>query len=276
MALTPRLAGGSVVFAAVVLVAAATAPAQEAIPLPEASTSIVDQVRPEPGLDRPFLFVVDPSLPAPGHVIASAGLGNVARTGEVRPIGAGQLIPTAGFEVGALSRLSVYGEAEFAFDSAGSAPPANAGFEVGTHVLLTDPRSRNFRAAMQASFGRDLSAMSKVLVNATAAWDIERLRVAASLTGFHDFGTGTDPIDLNGAVAASYLLPASFRLGAELAAQDLEEIGAAKAEGGTSAFVGPSLGYELAQRFQVVAGPAFGITSAAPRVLVRAVASILF
>jgi hypothetical protein len=276
MAETHRLGARYMIPATLVWAVAWTALAQESIPVPEASTSFSGNTVVESGLSRPFLFVVDPSLPAPGHVIASTGLGNVTRTGEARPVGTGSLLPTASAEVGVLSRLSLYAEGEFAFDSGSTTPPSNFGVEVGAHILLTDPQSRTVRLAMQAGLGRDLSAATKLLVNATLAWDVERLRLAASLTGFHDFGVGTDHVDLNGAVAASYLLPGNFRIGGELVAQDLEELGAARAEGGTSAFAGPSLGWELLRRFEIVVGPAFGLTVGSPRALVRGAASFLF
>jgi len=246
------------------------------MPVPEASRWISGGTLVDPGLNRPFLFLVDPSLPAPGHFIASAGLGSVTRTGEVRPDGAGALLPTISLEAGVLAWLSLYAEGEFAFDSASGAPQNNAGFEAGAHVLLTNPSSRAVRVALQAGIGRDLSSATRVLLNATASWDIQRLRLAASLQGAHDFHGAADNIDVTAVAAASYQLPFNFRVGGELVGQDLEEIGSPQAEGGASAFAGPTLGWELAQRFQVVVGPTFGLTQSAPQVVARGSASFLF
>jgi hypothetical protein len=250
--------------------------AQEQLPVPEASTWVSGGTPVDPGLNRPFLFMTDPSLPAPGHFIGSAGLGSVTRTGELRPDGAGSLLPTLGMEAGLLPWMSLYAEGEFAYASADGSPTTNAGFEVGAHILLTSPASRTVRVALQTSVGRDLSAATKVLINATATWDIQKLRLAGSLQGAHDFQGGADGVDLTGMAALSYELPLNFRVGGELIAQDLEEIGGAAAEGGVAAFAGPTVGWELAQRFQIVVGPSFGLTAGAPQVVARGVASILF
>ena len=71
----------------------------------------------DPGLNRPYLFFTDPSLPAPLHVILGVGLGSLTHTGEDRPIGAGPLLPTFSAEVGLLSRLSLYAQGELAYNN---------------------------------------------------------------------------------------------------------------------------------------------------------------
>jgi hypothetical protein len=209
--------------------------------------------------ERPFLFNVDPSLPAPGDVLVTAGMGNVTRTGEERPIGAGQLIPTLGAEVGLLSRLSVYADGGVAFAAPGASLPSPVTLEAGAHVLLTDPASRNLRFAIQASYGFDFTGASSLKFNATLAWNYRILRVIASVTGSHTFQPDADPIDLAASLGASVQLPAGFRAGAEFVATDMEEIADPGAEGGPAAFAGPTAGWEWKDRLQLVAGPAIGV-----------------
>jgi hypothetical protein len=248
--------------------------AQSKEDLPETSTDLVTGSRADQGLNRSFLFLVDPSLPAPGHVIAAAGLGSVTRSGEARPIGAGPLLPTLSAEVGVLPWLSLYVEGEMALEATPSGS-TTAGIEAGAHVRLTAPGSP-VRVALQGSFGRDLSGANKVLLDATVAGDLQALRLALALTVAHDFEEDADAVDVTMVAAASYQLPAHFRLGGELVAQDLEEVANPEAEHGATAFAGPTLSWELVQRLQIVAGPMFGLTTGSPAVLARAVASVLF
>jgi hypothetical protein len=252
------------------------AAAQEDIPTPEVDRLVSGGSLVDPGLDRPYLFMTDPSLPAPGHFIMGAGLGSITRSGEERPIGSGALLPTLSAEAGVLPRLSLYAEGELAYEAQGSSTGTNVGLEVGAHILLTDPRSQNVRVALQASYGLDFSGASRIGLNATAAWDIQRLRIAGSITGAHSFAEDADAIDLSGVFGVSYLLPFDFRLGGELIGQDLEEAWNPQAEAGASAFAGPTLGWELLHRFEIVLGPMFGLTTGASQVVARGAASVLF
>ncbi len=224
-----------------------------------------------PAPERPFLFMTDPSLPAPGHVLFSGGLGTATRGGETRLLGQGPLVPTAGAEVGLLPRLSLYAQGDLALASQLASP---VGAEVGAHVLLTDPADRAFRLALQAGLGRDLSSATLAAADLTFAWERGPLELAASLAASRDFQAGADPVDLSAAAGGSVRLPAGFRVGAEAVAEDLEESAAPMAEGGVTAFAGPTVGWSLGQRFEIVGGPAVGLTS---RLLLgRAAASLAF
>jgi hypothetical protein len=81
----------------------------------------------------------------------------------------------------------------------------------------------------------------------------------ASFMGSHTLQTGSDPVDLQATLGATYGLPLGFKIGAEAVISDLEEIVTPGAEGGSSAFAGPSVGWQW-DRIQVVCGPAFGVT----------------
>ena len=47
-------------------------------------------------------------------------------------------------------------------------------------------------------------------------------------------------------------------------------------EGGATVYVGPTVGWEFAHRFEIVVGPMFGCTTGSSSVLARGAASVLF
>jgi hypothetical protein len=225
----------------------------------DAYQALPDEASTPAPAQRPFLFEVDPSLPGRGEVLLSAGLGNVTRSGEQRPIGAGQLVPTLGAEVGLFSHASVYAEGGAAFAQEGATLGSPVSLQVGAHVLLTDPASRHFKLALQAAYGRDFSAASSVSLGVTGAYEWSRLRAAATFTASRTLSSDADKIDLGGALGLTVGLPAGFRVGAEAVATDLEEVADPGAEGGPAAFAGPTVGWEWNHFLQLVAGPAFGV-----------------
>jgi len=212
------------------------------------------------GAVRPFLFTLDPSLPESGHVVLSAGMGNVTKSGEQRPIGAGQVVPTIGAEVGILSHLSIFLDEGTAFSSADSSLPSPMTVEIGAHILLTNPTSRHFHLALKASYSRDFEAASAANIDAALAYNSGILRVVASLTGSHTFATGADTLDFGGTLGATVELPLGFRIGLEAVAVDIEEVTDDQAEGGPAAFAGPTVGWAWGDRVQLVGGPAFGVS----------------
>jgi len=207
--------------------------------------------------ESPFLFMLDPSLPAPGQTTITVGVGNVTRSAEVRPIGAGPIVPTIGTEIGLLPRLSLL--AETAFEPSPADPGSPVSVAVGLHVLVTDPTSRAFRIALQLGYGRDLLGASTTRLAATFAWRREILEIAAALVATHTFRDAADALDLGATLAANLRLPAGFRVGVELVTADLEELTDPGDEGGAAAFAGPTVGWQRGQRFELVAGPAFGV-----------------
>ena len=214
--------------------------------------------------ERGFLFAVEPSVPDPLHAVVSAGMGNVTRTGEERPVGSGPVFPTLGAEVGLLPRLSLYAEGGAVVIQSGNPGQLTSPFilDAGVHVLLTDPTSRMWRLSLRPSYSYDVTAASTLNLTATLGWYYENLRIVSSFEGSHTFQSGADAIDLQATLGASYALPLGFRVGLEGVLSDLEEVVTPGAEGGASAFAGPTVGWEN-ERLQVVAGPAFGITPGA-------------
>ena len=214
--------------------------------------------------ERGFLFAVEPSVPDPLHAVVSAGMGNVTRTGEERPVGSGPVFPTLGAEVGLRPRLSVYAEGGAVVIQSGNPGQLASPFilDAGVHVLLTNPTSRMWRLSLRPSYSYDVTSASTLNLTATLGWYYENIRIVSSFEGSHTFQAGSDPIDLQATLGATYALPLGFRVGLEGVVSDLEEIVTPGAEGGSSAFAGPTAGWEN-DRIQVVAGPAFGITPGA-------------
>jgi hypothetical protein len=214
--------------------------------------------------ERGFLFVVEPSVPDPLHAVVSVGMGNVARTGEERPVGSGPVFPTLGAEIGLLPRLSAYAEGGAVIIQSGNPGQLASPFilDAGVHVLLTNPTSRMWRLSLRPSYSYDVTNASTFNLTATLGWYYENVRILSSFEGSHTFQAGADAIDLQATLGATYALPLGFRVGLEGVVSDLEEIVTPGAEGGSSAFAGPTAGWE-SDRFQVVAGPAFGITPGA-------------
>lgn len=229
-----------------------------ASPVSEASAAVPSATPVALPPERPFLFSTDPSLPEPGHVIVTAGIGNVTKTGEERPAGPGStVIPTAGVEVGALSRLSFYLDTGVVFwNNAPNTSPVT--LDTGARILLTSPTSEHVHLVLQPSYGLDYFGNSTLLLTATFAYNYGILRVIASATGSHTFQDGSDPVDVEASVGASVKLPLGFLVGLEGVVTDLEEIASAGAEGGSSAYAGPTVGWEWSHRLQVVLGPAYG------------------
>jgi hypothetical protein len=241
----------------------AEAPAPSASPVLDVPAGDGSAMRPNPP-ERGFLFAVEPTLPEPGHAVVGLGMGNVARTGEERPVGSGPIFPTAGVEVGILSRLSLYAEGGAVFIQSGNPGGLASPFilDTGAHILLTDPTSRHWRLSIRPSVNFDVDDSWTANLTVTLGWYYGPVRVIGSTMGSHTFQPGSDPIDMQITLGATYTLPLGFRVGLEGVVSDLEELFQAGAEGGSSAFAGPTAGWESG-RFQIVAGPGIGITPGA-------------
>lgn len=215
--------------------------------------------------ERGFLFAVEPVLPDPGHVVLTEGVGNISRTGEARPAGAGTMFPTVGAEVGLLPRLSLFAEGGAVFIQTGNpgglAQPFLA--EGGAHILITAPGSRTWQLAVRPSYSVDFNDQSTVNLAGTLGWRYGNFKAVSSFMASHTFrNEHSDPddppdaVDLQATLGATYGLPWGFRLGVEGVWEDIEETGKRGAEGGTSGFVGPTAGWGW-DRLQLVAGLGF-------------------
>jgi hypothetical protein len=92
----------------------------------------------------------------------------------------------------------------------------------------------------------------------------------------HTFQSDADAVDVFATAGASVRLPVGFRVGVEGVFSDLEELANPEAEGGASAFAGPTVGWEWNHRFQIVAGPAYGAGPNYTGLLGRVAASAQF
>jgi hypothetical protein len=268
LAVTSSLAGAAVLFGARIA-AADPPPDPEPVAVPSTANEVPITGATAPGStsnppERGLLFAVEPTTPDPGHAVISWGMGNVARTGEERPVGAGQAFPTLGGEVGLLPRLSVYAEGGAVVIQSGNPGGLASPFllDTGIHILLTNPNSRMWRLSVRPSYSYDVTGASTGNFTATLGFYYQNVRVITSFMGSHTFQAGSDPVDLQATIGATYGLPYGFRVGVEGVVADLEEIVTPGDEGGSSAFAGPTVGWEWG-RVQLVAGPSFGVTPGA-------------
>ena len=176
-------------------------------PIPALTDSEPEAPPAAPPPERAYLYTLDPSLPAPGHVIVSAGMGNVTRTGEERPSGAGEIIPTAGIEVGALPRLSFYVDTGAIFWSSGTRFVSPVTLQTGARILLTPPGETAVLLTLEPSYGLDFYGNNTALLSASFAWNVDRLRLAASGTMSHTFQGGAEPVDVEASVGATVRIP---------------------------------------------------------------------
>jgi hypothetical protein len=242
-------------------------PAPEVNPPPAAETAPPSTPAPSTRPNTPergFLFAVEPTIPDTGRVVFSAGMGNVARTGEERPVGSGPVFPTLGAEVGLLSRLSVYADGGAVVIQSGNPGQLSSPFilDSGLQILLTSPTSRMWRLTLRPSYSYDVTGASTANLTATIGWYYREFRVVSSFMASHTFLDDADTVDLQGTLGATYALPYGFRVGLEGVVSDIEEVFIPGAEGGASAFAGPTAGWEWG-RVQMVFGPAFGVTPGA-------------
>ncbi len=236
--------------------------------------------QPPAPVERPFLYLVDPTLPRPMHLIASYAAGYSSTDAATRPLAA-----TAN-RSGLVNELRVEGglHERFAPFVTGLLAPPRAGetgartaLQAGARVLVTDPASRGFRLALSAAYMRDFKSASGVFGRATASYDIGGLRLASMVHAEKVFTSARDPIDLYAVAGASYRVLDSLRVGAEYVAQDIE--GAwdpNEAEGGIRHFAGADLSWSYDKKLLVTAGPAFGLGAPAPALLGRASIAYLF
>lgn len=243
-----------------------------------------DTTRPEdaalPKVERPFLYLVDPTLPHPLHVVASYSAAYAPDAAGTRPLAAtanrSGLVNELRVEAGLHPRVALFANGLLAPPRAGETRARDAGGG-GVRVLLTDPESRGFRLALSAAYLRDFQQVSAVSGSAEASFDIHRLRLASMVHTEHAFAAARDSVDLYVVGGASYRVLDSLRVGAEYVGQELEGAWQPdEAEGGLRHFAAATLAWAPADRLLLTAGPAFGLDRASPDVLGKAALSYLF
>lgn len=227
------------------------------------------------GVDRPFLYLVDPRLPAPLTTVGSYAASLTSTEAAARPLGANAnrtgFVNELRLDFGLVDWLSTFGTARLAPPFEGESG-ARGAFDAGLRLLVT---STALRAAVDGAFLRDFSASNGGILRATATFDTGPLRLGTLVHSEKVFAQGRDDVDVYVVVGASMRTVEHLRVGAEYVAQDLEEIGEPAAEGGVRQFASASVAW-TADRFSVGAGPALGLGGHAPTLLGRLQASMAF
>jgi hypothetical protein len=230
---------------------------------------------------RPWLYASDPTAPPAGHVLTSLGVG-IAQIdrGAARPFAANVAhagaVFSAGAEVGVFKFASLHAEGLLAGDGAN----VNGGAMLGASFYLLGPKSP-VGIVLSAGYLRELGGADGVWGRASIAGNIGPVRLILTGLGEHVFtskgGELRDDVDLLVTAGASYRITDIFQLGAEYVVQDLEGLwDPEELDGGVRHFIGPTATLALAKHIQIGAGPSFGLSPAAPRVLGRMSASYAF
>jgi hypothetical protein len=214
------------------------------------------RVAPSPDVARPWLYVDDPTIPAPLHVVASLGdtySGNdrsVTRAFASADDGPGAKV-AANAQLG-LARM-------LALDVTGVVGGWGSGVGAGAIAAVRfapfDGARHGFRLAIESGWLLDLDRASGVFARASASYAIGRVRLAVNAHVEHVFRDGADAVDVFATAGVSVRVAAPLRLGLEYVVQDLEEAWSTpdatdtpipgRAESGVHQFLGANASLEL-------------------------------
>jgi hypothetical protein len=217
---------------------------------------------------RPWLYLDDPSLPAPLRALAFTRATYTRDESPTRPFGANASRPggvvEAGGEVGLLSGLSVAASGFAGGDQVGFGALAGVRWEPLRSLGLA-PEGTSTHAIVSGGYLRELNGGDGAWLRVSIAQDIQRLRLGATVHGEHVFVAGRDPVDVLVMLGASYAVAGPVRAGVEYVAEDLEETLSDEAEGGVRQFLGPQVAVDLlSKRLSIAAGPCVGIGPQSP------------
>jgi hypothetical protein len=231
-----------------------------------AAEDVVPDQHVEKTADQPFLYLTDPHDLAARQARAGYALAFSSSAGAIRPIpghfDAEGVVHSLSLDAGLTSRWGLFGSAMIA-QAIGHTEVGSVAVQAGARVLLTNPRNPHFSLALRGGllleFSNDLGAVGEL----TAAYDLGRLRLAASLHAEHIFASRRDPIDVYAVAGASVRVASMVRLGAEYVVQDLEAaFENDEAEGGARHYLGPDVALALFHaRVLVTAGAAAQVAS---------------
>jgi hypothetical protein len=212
---------------------------------------------------RPWLYLDDPSVPAPLHTVAFTRATYTRDASPTRPFGANVSRPggilEAGAEVGLLPGLSLAASGFGGGDQLGFGALAGVRFEPMHGVWKTT------HAVLSGGYLRELNGGDGAWLRVSIAQDIQRLRLGVTAHGEHVFAAGRDPVDVLLMAGVSYAVAGPLRAGIEYVAQDLEESFSDEAEGGMRQFLGPQVALELLdRRLSIAGGPAVGLGPQSP------------
>ncbi|MGE3668884.1 MAG: hypothetical protein AB7K71_04465 [Polyangiaceae bacterium] len=223
--------------------------------------------------ERAFSYVEDPSLPKPMQLLASYSAG-YASTGATRPLAAtkrrGGLVNELHLEASPHERISGFVGGQIAPPLEGERN-AQSAFDAGVRVRVTAPDAKDFRLTLGGMFVRDFTEVNAAALRIDASYDMGRVRLATMLHSEKAFDESRDEVDFYAATGVSVRMIDTLRGGLEYVAQDLEAAWEPEeAEGGLRHFAGATLAWAYEDRILITAGPAIGLSQAAPNFLGRA------
>lgn len=230
--------------------------------------------------ERPFLYSLDPTTPSRNAFSTEYSAGLASGVAADRPlpqtVGANGLVHGFTLGFGITDRIAPFVTGRVLQPVEQDQSSAGGG-AVGLRVQVTRPGA-NFRLALAAAgqreFGGTLGAWGRI----AASYDIDRMRVVANMHGEKAFAKGRDEVDVMATAGVSYRALDSVRFGVEYVGQELEApFEEEEAEGGVRHFAGPTMSLDMDKgRFQLVAGPAFGLNQQSPNLLGRVTALMSF
>lgn len=231
-------------------------------------------------VERTWLYLDEPRVPAPLQVTALTRA-TVASGGAsfTRPFAANTAAPgissEVGGEIGLFPRVSLAASGVLGESSTGAGA---VGALAGMRVSVLPTSWMDTHAVVSGGYLRELGGASGAWARVSVSQDFGRLRIASTVHGERVFARGRDDVDMMLMAGANVRVADTLRLGAEYVAQDIEAaIDPEEAEGGMRHFIGPTTSLALVnERLTIGAGPAFGISPNAPRVLGRAAVSWSF
>ena len=236
--------------------------------------------RPDPTVEQPFLYLVDPHGPAARQLVAGYALAFSSSSGAIRPIpghfDAEGVVHALSLAVGITDRVQLWG-ATMVGQAIGQSEVGSVAVQAGVRGLLTPARWTHFKLMVQAAFLREFGADLGVTGELTGSYDLGRVRFAAAAHLEHVFAPGRDAVDLYAVAGVSVRVLPLLRVGAEYVAQDLEAaFDEDEAEHGARHYVGPNLALSLYRRHILVTGGGAVEVARTPGVLARAALTYVY
>lgn len=228
--------------------------------------------------DRPFLFANDSRTPRALRGLATYRVTwGAAGNGALRPIGAGAL-GQAGFlhefggEVGLNDRLSLRAYGVLSDPSSGGlGGPVTGTFGAELRGRLLTTADQRHQLTVSVGALRELSGALALQARVVGTMRFGALRLVGDLLMERSTRRAADGVDVIVVAGASYALRPWLRAGVEYVGQDLEALWDDEEIEGARHMAGPVLALVSERHgLQLVMGPAFGLSSTSPGLVVRA------
>lgn len=256
-----------------VLVARGAAHAQEVSLGGDGGEGVVPRASvPAPAPARPWVFLEDPTTPAPWHVVMTSRATYAAGASATRPFAANAARPGAmaevGGELGVLPALSIQASG---VGAGGGDERAGTGATAGVRLAPLAESGSPLKLSLAAGYVREVGGAGGTWARLDAAFEAGRLRLGTNVHAEHVFHPGRDAVDVLVATGATVRVAGPLRAGVEYVAQDLEGyFDDEEAEGGVRHFVGPTLALDrIADRLTIAASPGIGLSYTTPSLVGR-------